>query len=82
MNFAEFHNALRILLNIDGDEFVHAVFGPKARVIPHSDSPEWTEWVLYRAAPHIWLIQAPDEYAKALWKVVEARQPKKETTHV
>ena len=59
---AEFHNTLRILLGIDGDEFVTAVYGRQASddVAHHRGGHVWLDWVKFRDNPWAWFIQASD----------------------
>lgn len=64
MKFAEFHNGLRILMNIDRDELV------TAGIIPHADRNKWGE---FRRDPFRWLIRADDKSAAKLWAIVEKR---------
>ena len=59
MTFEEFHNGLRILLNIDQDEFEAGV----------DDS----SWPVFRNDPHRWFIQASDKAAQRLWALMQAR---------
>jgi hypothetical protein len=68
-----FHNFLRILLNIDADEFIQAVYG-RDTAPPH-DSDEWMEWEKFHKRPHFWFIAAPTEKAEKVWALVERRQP-------
>ena len=72
MQFDEFHNALRILLNIDYHEMEQAgvEFGDS-----HTDREKG--WAKFRDNPHRWFIQASDEDANCVWKIIEARQPRK-----
>jgi hypothetical protein len=75
MNFTEFHNALRILLNIDGDQFAKAVIEAQANIpATMRDDPE-RMWPAFRENPWRWMIKAPTPQAKAIWALVEARQP-------
>lgn len=60
MTFNEFHNALRILVNIDMDEFCKAV-------------PDEKQWAAFAINPHGWFIRACDAHAKPIWKIVEER---------
>ncbi len=60
MTLRKFHNALRILLNIDMDEFVAA----------GCRSEQWRE---FRDNPHAYFIEAADREADALWKIIEER---------
>ncbi len=64
MTFAEFHNGLRILLNIDRDEL------EAAGVIQHGDRRAWGE---FRTDPFRWFIRASDERADKLWTLMKER---------
>lgn len=64
MNFAEFHNGLRILLNIDRDEL------EAAGVIRHRDHNQWG--TLHRD-PFRFFIRADDETAAKLWALIQER---------
>lgn len=66
--FAEFHNALRILANIDMSEMV------EAGAIASDDTSGYSA---FAADPWRWLIRAGDDEARAVWRIVLARQPKK-----
>ena len=65
MTFAEFHNALRILLSIDCHEL------EMAGVIKIGDVNAWGE---FRRDPFRWLIRADDKAAPKLWAIVQRRQ--------
>lgn len=75
MQLPEFHNALRILLNIDADEFLGALYPEDGGALPPSVSPKWTQWNDFRRCPHRWFIQAPTSDAEAVWALVVKRQP-------
>lgn len=64
LNLREFHNGLRILLNIDRDELV------AAGVIRHGDHNAWGE---FRRDPFRWFIRANDERADKLWELMKKR---------
>lgn len=76
MEFKEFHNALRILLNIDADEFIKAVHPEHDGSPPPQDHPYWKDWYRFRDNPHMWMIRVPTAQAQAIWALVEARQSK------
>lgn len=59
MNKAEFHNALRILLNLDRDD------------LPFLDGRAWQR---FRTDPFRFFIRADDPTADRLWAAIEARQ--------
>jgi len=65
----EFHNGMRILMNIDKYEFVDALKG--ARREPW-DMPD-RHWPRFRTEPWVWFIQASDADADAVWAIVEKR---------
>jgi hypothetical protein len=69
MELREFHNALRVLMNIDGDEFVRAI---------GRDSAIWSpdDWPKFSNNPHLWFIRANDADAKAIWAIIEERNLK------
>lgn len=70
MTFERFHNALRILLNIEWHEFAGAI-GP----LYHDGRPPHEQWERFRNDPHRWFISAPTAHARAIWELVKARQP-------
>lgn len=65
MTFDEFHNALRILLNIDFDQFEQAL----------ADSPEAAEeeWQHFQINPYRYFISADDSVSKALFAIIHER---------
>ena len=75
MTFAEFHNALRVLLNIDADEFLGAVLPDEEYDgrQPDLKSAAWRLWDEFKENPHRWFIRAPDDQAQAIWKIIEGR---------
>lgn len=74
MTYAVFHNALRILLNIEYSEFERAVNDAQADLPANfpRDLPA-EQWPRFRDNPFRWFIVAPDAQSKALWRIVEAR---------
>lgn len=64
MNLREFHNALRVLLNLDRDVLVNAA------VLVDDDA---VSWALFRRDPFRWFILADDEAVKRLWALMETR---------
>ena len=64
MTIDEFHNGLRILLNIDMDQL------EDAGVIEKGDRRNWHE---FRQDPFRWFITAPDAVADRLWALMEKR---------
>ncbi len=60
MTFERFHNALRIMLNIDRDEIGLDVFA----------------WESFQRSPFHWFIKACDADALKVWAIIESRQPK------
>lgn len=71
MNFHQFHNAMRVLFNIDADEFLRAVYGIDTR--PDENSREWGTWIFFRDHPHEWFLRAPTEKAEAIYALIEDR---------
>jgi len=64
MRFAEFHNALRILISIDRGELVDAgVIAPLDKV----------EWPKFRDNPWRWFIAASDDQAQRVFAIIERR---------
>jgi len=64
MTFEQFHNALRILLNIDRDKMEYA------GIIDRGDLNAWGE---FRRNPFRWFICVPDEKAKKLFSIIKER---------
>lgn len=71
MKLREFHNALRILVSIDADQFIQAVYGQE--IEPHHDNEAWKGWRAFRDDPYRWFIRAADPHAEAIWKIMEER---------
>jgi len=71
MDFHQFHNGLRVLLNIDADEFLQATFGIDTK--PADNSREWGVWTSFRDNPYRWFIRAPTDKAKAVFAIIEQR---------
>lgn len=67
MTLRQFHNGLRILLNIDCHELVAA-----GVIRPGDDGA----WIKFREDPFRWMIRAPDPAAEALWAIIESRNGK------
>ncbi len=67
MEYAEFHNALRILRSIDQDELVNA------GVLPDRDHNAWGE---FRRNPFMWFVRAPDTISKRLFEIIKERNEK------
>lgn len=68
MSFAEFHNGLRVLLNIDRHEL------EAAGIIDRADH---NAWGTFHRDPFRWFIRASDEQAERLWRIIQARQSKR-----
>ncbi len=66
MTQAEFHNALRVLLNIDADAL------EKAGVIGDPMNPSFT-WEGFLQEPFRFFIYAPDSVANKLWALMQER---------
>lgn len=69
--FDRFHNAMRILLNIDKPCFDAAV----------GEAETW-RWTAFVHDPLRWFIEAPTGIAKKVWEIVEARQPGRYTANI
>lgn len=67
MDFATFHNALRVLLNLDRDEL------EAAGVLPPRDH---NAWGTFHRDPFRWLIRADDASAQKLWTLIDRRLAK------
>ena len=72
MTFDQFHNGLRVLLNIDGGDFLRAVYGPNHSIGDVAEVQN-RDWCDFRDNPHEWFIRAPDAKAQAIWKIVAER---------
>lgn len=66
MQFAEFHNALRIMHSIDLHEIHDAGIEMNA-----------ADWSAFQVSPARWLIRASDNDAEKLWTIIERRQPRR-----
>jgi len=62
MKFAEFHNNMRIMLNIDRDVL------ESAGVIEFGDN---VAWEMFIKNPFMWFIRAPTQQAQKLWALIE-----------
>lgn len=60
MTFARFHNALRILLNLEREDT-----GLSSQ-----------EWYKFQADPFRYFILADDDVSDRLWRAIEAKQPR------
>ena len=67
-SFAEFHNLLRIMLNIDSWEI------EEAGIFPTDCNAEFAE---FRRDPYRWFIRAPDEMAKKMWVLIQQRNKRR-----
>ena len=65
MNLPEFHNALRILLNLDCHEL------ESAGILPTTDAAAWER---YQRDPFRFFIRADDATADRLWELIGTRQ--------
>lgn len=72
MQFNEFHNGLRILLNIDMDEFMDAVC-PDSNDTDQAYERAFGYWQNFRENPHQWFIRAPTAQAEKLWTYMQER---------
>ena len=67
MELRQFHNALRILLNIDRWELEEAGY------IKTDVEKRSRKWEAFRSDPFRAFIQASDEDAEILWAIIERR---------
>ena len=67
MTFAEFHNALRILLNIDRDEL------EEAGVLSTPVFNREDRWKAFRANPYKFFVRADTPTAQKIWGLMEKR---------
>ena len=67
----EFHNALRILLNIDFCDLV------QAGIVQAHDNAHWEQ---FQRDPFRYFIRADDTTAERLWDCIESRQPRTKFT--
>ncbi|MBI1182614.1 MAG: hypothetical protein GC201_18905 [Alphaproteobacteria bacterium] len=67
-DFGRFHNALRIMINLDRHELV------AAGILKHGDH---NAWGTFHRDPYRWFIRAPDAQARKLWGLIESRQPER-----
>ena len=58
LDFDRFHNALRIMLNLD----------------EHELELSRPDWLLYMKDPFRWFVRAPTPEAERIWALIEARQ--------
>lgn len=73
MEFAEFHNGLRVLLNIDYPEFEQAVHAGQADLPASLRDDPAEQWPAFRDNPHRWFIRAPTAQALQIWTIVKER---------
>jgi sulfur transfer complex TusBCD TusB component (DsrH family) len=66
LSYAEFHNALRIMLNLDRSDLV------QAGVL---DAQDERGWARLRDDPFRWFIRAEDARAERFWRLIQRRQP-------
>ena len=73
MIFQDFHNGLRLLLNVDKDTFEQAVNEAQAQLPPNfpRDAPDWPK---FKANPFEWFIRAPTAQALKLWVIMQRRR--------
>lgn len=64
MTLEQFHNGLRILLNLDLHDLV--AFG----VI---DTGDFVAWKSYQASPWSWMIRADEGRSRNLWALMQTR---------
>lgn len=70
MNKNTFHNAIRILMNIDLHELVDAGI-----IVEGQETG--TCWTRFNNDPLIFIAKLTDEKYDALWQLIEARQPER-----
>jgi hypothetical protein len=78
LTFSTFHNALRIMLNIDRDELVKAGVVPDIVAHPEKHFVADEAWRQFNDSPYRFFIRIPTGQAQALWKLIESRQPQKQ----
>lgn len=66
MNFADFHNGLRVLSSIDFHELAEA-----GAITDDLDGE--AEWQQFRANPWRYFIAADDSRAEAIWAIIQRR---------
>lgn len=66
-----FHNAMRILLNLDRDEI------ETEGVINLLDAAADAKWERFRTDPFRFFVRADDATAEKLWTIIEKRQPQR-----
>ena len=64
MEYKEFHNALRIMMNIDRDEM------ERAKLI---DKGDHNQWGTFRKDPFRWFLRMPDNKALIFWDLLKKR---------
>lgn len=66
MKLQEFHNGLRVLMNIDAADLVNAG-------VLTDDEAGIGEWIKFRRNPWEWMIRADDDRAAKLWALMLKR---------
>ncbi|MCB1423184.1 MAG: hypothetical protein KDJ69_12110 [Nitratireductor sp.] len=72
MDKMAFHNACRILLNIDLDELERA-----GVIHPGNKDRGGSSWKRFNDEPLIFILKLPTERFEKLWQLIEERQPEK-----
>lgn len=67
VDFRQFHNRLRMLLNIDAFEFFEATG-------TDGDSDHSALWEAFQANPWRWFIRASDDEARGLFRIMVDRE--------
>lgn len=79
MSLTRFHNALRILHNLDLADMVEADVLPKYSDGNFNSAGVIGMFTEFRRDPTGWFIRATDHQQERLWALIESRQPKEET---
>jgi hypothetical protein len=78
MNAAKFREAIHILLNFSFDELADA--GVLNRWPDGTPAEGGSDWKRFNDDLGFFILKLPDDRLEALWKMVEARQPKRDAT--
>jgi hypothetical protein len=71
---AKFVNRLRILMCIDIDEFVTAMY---PRDVGKISTIAFRDWASFRDEPHRWVMKADDSRLKAIFEIIERREARR-----
>lgn len=77
MELAEFHNGLRVLMNIDQPEF-EATLDPDDRKMFTRMEAGWAErmWIRFRDHPHRYFIECCQSQTDKLFAIIQERNKK------